>query len=317
MNNSPFKLPPLPEPLEIQRPVVTSAPETMEALKGLVRQSVHDVDVITVSGLCGGCKSTLSREIETREADHLVPVTLNGLTQKVLSLDWVMSVSRGPQKLELLENATPDSIRADFFRTRALADLITSIRNRDGFELTDAYDAEDDGRLTGKLIMPSNTDKSILVAEGTVAHAATEIALASTAEETSDRTAAAINLLVYTDPAVALLNTVKRGVIEPSRKKDPHYAFREFLSFNSLLLPGYVNFDQHSAELVYRPDDINPLMFQALIEFFSTPGYESLPKEFIAIVHLEFQTSDALLDAQNKHIIEVLETINDAITDRA
>jgi hypothetical protein len=228
-----------------------------------------------------------------------------------------MSVSRGPQKLELLENATPDSIRSDFFRTKALADLITSIRNREAFEIHDAYDAEDDGKLTGKLEISSQAYKNILVAEGTVAQAATEIALAKTANQTSDRTAAAVNLLVYTDPAVALLNTVKRGVLEPSRRKAPHYAFREFLQFNSLLLPGYVNLDQHSAQLVYLPNDINPQMFKSLIEFFTTPGYEALPQEFIDIVHADFKTNDPLLKAQNEHVIAVLETINSAVIAQA
>lgn len=315
---SALKLPDLPDELRLDGPVVSDANSAMNRITSTVENATEEaLSVVAISGLCGGCKSTLSRNIEEQAGESLIEVALNGQARRVLSLDWLMSVSRGAHKMELLDRATPDSIRADFFRTKALAELIDSIRNRQAFRLDDAYDAEDEGRLSGKMTMTYEPGKKLLVAEGTVAQAATQIALASSPEQVQDRTVSAVNMLVYTDPAVALLNTVKRGVLDQSRLKDPHYAFREFLRFNSLLLPGYVQYDQHSADIIYRPDDINPLMFKALVDFFRTPGYGELPSQFIAMVKAEFQSQDPIIKAQNQHIIAVLKTIDDAIETEA
>jgi len=317
MTYSEFNLPPLPDQLALTSSMEPSSGKSLQVLDKLIAESREGITLVTVSGLCGGCKSTLSRNIETAQKPKLIGTSLNRNTQGILSLDWLMSVSRGPQKIELLEHATADSIRRDFFRTKALAELIKAVRSNRAFSILDAYDADNQGQLTGHLQVNPEPGKDLIIAEGTVAQAAIEIALAETPDSTVDKTVSSINLLVYTDPAVALLNTVKRGVLEPNRKKDPHYAFREFLSFNSLLLPGYVQTDQYKAEVIYRPDDLNPVMFAALIDFFATPGYETLPHEFIAIIQADFATNDPLLRAQNDHILSVLAIIHKAVTARA
>ncbi len=320
----------VPEELELSRDqenIVGSEEEALEKIWQKLDGQPSEVSLITISGLCGGCKSTLSTHLQPAlkaKGSPLAEVSLNGNPSEILALDYLMSVERGQEKLDFLQEGSVESVRAQFFRVQELVKTLRALVANDTYETRNAYDSANHGRHTGQLtVKRQQAGPQILLAEGTVAKAAAELALESIPEEVEQQTVGAINMVVYTDPAVALLNTVKRGVEKPDRQKDPEYAFREFLQFNKILLPGYIELDNRDADIILDPHELNRCLFEALVHFFANPGYEHLPNHFIDIVEEQADvypnqkdTDDAtherhraIIDAYNRHIIAVLKQI--------
>ena len=271
--------------------------------------------IIATSGLPGGGKSTTTNAIcGALGADiSLIGFRHNQEPMRLLEMDHIMSVSRGQEKMSLLTTASTESIRSDFFRTAALAEIIKSAVSKKPVRITEAYNPGDNGQRNAVLEMNQPDSASVMITEGVVASAAINIAL-DTLSDAISKQVLLVNMIVYTDPAVALLNTVKRGTERADRKKDPVYAFKEFLIFSELLLPGYIKYDLQSLDILIVSENLDQMLFGTLIDFFKQDQFKHLPKEFMSIIESKPSCDCPIIDAYRSHLINALQKIQQLIT---
>lgn len=291
----------------------------------LITQAQTDNPLLTtasISGLCGGGKSTLAKSIQRLVLENdpncgFPSIEWDGERMDILPLDAVMSVSRGNEKKNFVETATTEMVKAHFFRSMEIARIIRSLvidNNDRHYELNEAYSPKNGGQKNGSLSVKKRKGKTLLLAEGVTAKSALQNALDESS--LSDAVIGQVHIALYTDPSIAVLNTVKRACENPERAKDPVVCFEEFRRLNNLIIPALL-----SPSRPYHATKLNPeldaALFKGVFDFFKKPAFNGLIERFIEIIRNEINESNGVgsLDVIcNSYLLNTLELLKSIIS---
>lgn len=264
---------PLPEELNLSH-VPTFE---IKKIKGLYDKNPELL--VGVTGLSGAGKSTFSRNVSNKllaKNIDLQDFTINDRKSHLLELDWLISVPRGPEKVSFLKNASVNQMQESFFRKDNFRHLILSVLTGKKYSMSNAYNQDDNGKLNGKLkVDRKNPNSKIILAEGVVANALVQ--------DTKDLIES-VGILINTNPVLSILNTVKRGVEDPKRRKEPTAAFKEFLSMNKLLIPVIFSKEIQKYDYICGSEELDNQIYNSLVGFFSKNRNMLLELKKVALI---------------------------------
>lgn len=266
----------------------------------------------TISGNPGSGKSTFAKNaLDLIPSNYDIPTfSHNSGSENFLELDRLMSVERGRQKMDFLINNSPEEIFKNFFRAEIFEKIIQKLNANEDFVINNAYNPSGGGKLNGILGLSSNKvllDSKIILSEGVSAKAIND----SIKDEQVHKT----NILIGTNPAISLLYTVRRGLENPDRAKNPLKAFQEFYIFTRKLLFSYKeNFHGFDGFIKRSGSDAQELLeFSKFIQNHTDEDLGLLLESFLAIAKKEALDQPLYTSSFDGYMVYALNYLKDHI----